>query len=670
MDPLSLAVSFWMSKAIPLILMVLGFGLLVFIHELGHFLVAKWVGINVQEFALGFGKRLWSFRRGETEYRLNVLPFGGYVKMLGQDDFHTKDSEEADPRAFNNRPIWARMCVVSAGVVLNIVLAAVLFVIVFSVGIRFISPEIGQVSPGYPADTVKLPGGLGVGLKPGDRMLKLNGKEIRKFSQLRIAATLSDEDETFRLLIQRPGLADPFEVVLGTESTTTATGGVGHAFGVVPSVDNVLGDTREDRKLLKELFGDRLQGGDRIVSFAGQAVEHGWQLMKLQRDLTAEPVAIVVEREDPATGSLARHGVQLKPDLDWSHEALQDFHQADKTESGSESVDLSLLDVLGLLPRMRVGRVDPKGPAAEAGIQVGDIVASYGEAGEIPTIRRFNEISKEYLDRDAPIVLLRDGARADIEKVRVGKRSGIALVGITPLYDEDHLVVAQVKAGTPLEGKIPSGATITAVNATPVRTWPELITVLADLQDDAGSIRLTYTTPAEGQMQTDPVAWSQFRFNPLHYGYTVDLPVKPLMGPIIRRGPLGAVALGVAETRDFILLTYITLRQFIKGRVSPKEFSGPVGILRAGVQISERGVIWMVWLLAIISANLAVINFLPLPIVDGGLMVFLLIERIRRRPLNVVIQNAVQIAGLVMIGIVFVLLTYNDIAQWIRSIWT
>ena len=137
----------------------------------------------------------------------------------------------------------------------------------------------------------------------------------------------------------------------------------------------------------------------------------------------------------------------------------------------------------------------------------------------------------------------------------------------------------------------------------------------------------------------------------------------------MRKGPLGALELGVTETGDFIVLTYATLSQFIKGRVSGKQFSGPVGIFRAGVNVGRQGVVWLVWLLAIISANLAVINFLPLPIVDGGHVVFLIIEKVRRKPLSIRVQNAVQIAGLAMIVVVFVLLTYNDIVQWVSGIW-
>src|SRR5438874_2067402 len=125
-----------------LLLLIFGFGFVIFFHELGHFLAAKWVGIKVEQFAVGFGQALISWRKGfgfgigssarrfeelsargealgvgETEYRLNWIPLGGYVKMLGQDDLNP-NAQQNDPRAYNRKSIGARMLVVSAGVIM------------------------------------------------------------------------------------------------------------------------------------------------------------------------------------------------------------------------------------------------------------------------------------------------------------------------------------------------------------------------------------------------------------------------------------------------------------------------------------------------------------------------------------------------------------------------
>src|SRR5918993_3220142 len=130
-------------------LLCFGFGFVIFFHELGHFLAAKYVGIRVEQFAVGFGQALFSWRKGmgwqlgssgrkfeelektgqantvgETEYRLNWIPLGGYVKMLGQDDLRP-NAQQDDPRAYNKKSIGARMIVVSAGVIMKIILPAI-----------------------------------------------------------------------------------------------------------------------------------------------------------------------------------------------------------------------------------------------------------------------------------------------------------------------------------------------------------------------------------------------------------------------------------------------------------------------------------------------------------------------------------------------------------------
>ena len=158
-----------MSQIWSIALLCFGFGFVIFFHELGHFLAAKYVGIRVEQFAVGFGQALFSWRKGmgwkigssgaryeelqklgqaegvgETEYRLNWVPLGGYVKMLGQDDLRPNATQD-DPRAYNKKSIPARMLVVSAGVIMNIILAGILFMVLFLYGFRAPAPAIGSV---------------------------------------------------------------------------------------------------------------------------------------------------------------------------------------------------------------------------------------------------------------------------------------------------------------------------------------------------------------------------------------------------------------------------------------------------------------------------------------------------------------------------------------------
>lgn len=130
---------------ISLLIFLLVLGFLIFIHELGHFLVAKWTGMRVDEFAIGFPPKLWSWKRGETKYCINAIPFGGYVKIHGE--AHQDDETKPDPRSFDQRPLWARLIVMLAGVSMNVIFAFVALVVAFAVGFS----SIGQ-------DLTKLPG--------------------------------------------------------------------------------------------------------------------------------------------------------------------------------------------------------------------------------------------------------------------------------------------------------------------------------------------------------------------------------------------------------------------------------------------------------------------------------------------------------------------------------
>lgn len=144
------------SSVWPYLAMIGGFSLIVFVHELGHFAVAKWAGVRVERFAVGFGQELFGFTRGETRYSFNLLPLGGYVKMLGQEDFDDKSEElrfKDDPRSFINKPVGHRMAIVSAGVVMNILFAALAFMIVFLIGMEATPPRIAGIEPDSPAPT-------------------------------------------------------------------------------------------------------------------------------------------------------------------------------------------------------------------------------------------------------------------------------------------------------------------------------------------------------------------------------------------------------------------------------------------------------------------------------------------------------------------------------------
>src|SRR3990167_8833831 len=130
------------------ILVILGIGLLIFIHELGHFLMAKKIGVRVLAFSLGFGPAIFKKKWGETEYRLSIFPLGGYVKLAGESPDEEKTGASWE---FSAKSAGQRASVLVAGVALNAILAFVAFIVAFQIGVPFITSEVGQVMPGWPA---------------------------------------------------------------------------------------------------------------------------------------------------------------------------------------------------------------------------------------------------------------------------------------------------------------------------------------------------------------------------------------------------------------------------------------------------------------------------------------------------------------------------------------
>lgn len=172
---------------------IIAFGVMIFVHELGHFLVAKRVGVTVHALALGFGPRLIGVRRGGTDYAINALPFGGYVRMAGED----LDAAE-DAGSFRAKSVWQRMAVIAAGPGMNLLLAIVLLMsLAMSVGIPIgVSNRIGSLLPGWPAEAA--------GLLPGDAIVAINGKASETGDDV-VDTIHRNPNTALRLTVERDG---------------------------------------------------------------------------------------------------------------------------------------------------------------------------------------------------------------------------------------------------------------------------------------------------------------------------------------------------------------------------------------------------------------------------------------------------------------------------------
>src|SRR5262249_2973386 len=169
-------------------LTILGIGFIIFIHELGHFLVAKWCDVHVLTFSIGFGPALpgCSFKRGETTYKLSLLPLGGYVNMIGEGS--DADESEDYPRSFKNKSVGQRMAIISAGVIMNVIFGILCFIFVFQThGVERTAANVGLVDPGSPA--------WEQGVRSGWKIVRIGDNNRPFFDDLRQKVILSGYGE-------------------------------------------------------------------------------------------------------------------------------------------------------------------------------------------------------------------------------------------------------------------------------------------------------------------------------------------------------------------------------------------------------------------------------------------------------------------------------------------
>ncbi len=155
---------------------ILVLGVLIFVHELGHFLVARRMGVMVLRFSFGFGPKLYTIKRGDTEYCISLIPLGGYVKMLGEEPEEAEENKDL-PDSFSSQPVFKRMAIVVAGPVSNFLLALLIFwAFSATCGVSHLLPEIGTVAPASPAERS--------GLHPGDRILAIDSVSLKYWEDL------------------------------------------------------------------------------------------------------------------------------------------------------------------------------------------------------------------------------------------------------------------------------------------------------------------------------------------------------------------------------------------------------------------------------------------------------------------------------------------------------
>ncbi len=207
-------------------------GVLIFVHELGHFLFAKLFDVKVEKFSLGFGTKLFGFKRGETEYLISAFPLGGYVKMLGEGD-DTELSEEDKARSFAAKPPLQRIAIVAAGPVFNLFFAWFLFIVVYMIGVPAVTSKIGEVPKDKPAAKA--------GLLAGDVVTAINGKPVTRWEHL-AKEIAGGSGKPLEIKVRRAAQILTFQVTPETRKSKNIFGEAVNspAIGVVSAGDEVV----------------------------------------------------------------------------------------------------------------------------------------------------------------------------------------------------------------------------------------------------------------------------------------------------------------------------------------------------------------------------------------------------------------------------------------------
>jgi membrane-associated protease RseP (regulator of RpoE activity) len=797
-------------------LAVVGIGVLIFVHELGHFLAAKWCDVHVQTFSIGFGPALpgCSFVRGETTYKIGAIPLGGYVNMVGEGP--EADEDENYPRSFKNKSVGQRMLIISAGVIMNVLLGAVFFIIFYMGHGEYRPPgTVGAVEPASPL--------WQQGIPTGSVITRLDGIDHPYFDDLRIEVALSPAGEeipfTFAApegswkrtvnLLPRKGENDPnpvigvaapdqlkiYEapkkqsavappVVVGSAAAAARPLGLARGEVVLATTDPDHPDTLLDlphdgeyfmnlaarvrklagRKLVLRVqpadkgtkpqerevpaegftFGDAIVGTSRVPST--MASYDPMDLDELPKDprkpdtdhrdpfefhrrlvrLVGRPMVIQVRRAN-ASADAPPIALFVPPAYHYTFGV-----QKEKDAAGRDKVTGRLQMQIG-----EVAGVRKHSPAERAGVQKGDkllAVTMKDEAGKELLSRKSNELDAMRLPYDLYAAAATTAGRKkvilQVESSANGQPRTLPEVDWDESWDADEEMPFSWNAPTAIPQLGLAYRVTNQVLDPGSMSVPRegiegaVYTVLAQLPFNPRSTHLRrgdqvrgvtfqdYGRPPERKLEWGSEvdlkskrngedvyeSWPHFqqiidsadskkvKFKVHRHGedkpLTVELEaVEDPSWPAVDRGfarhlqpeydtekaqNFGqALVMGTRKTGRMIKALYLQLRSLVTGRIDAKQLGGPIALISQGSLFAGLGPWELLLFLGAMSINLAVVNFLPIPVLDGGHMVFLIYEKLRGRPPSESVRVAATWMGLAMILSLLVFVTWQDFFRYI-----
>lgn len=588
---------------------LLGLTFIIFIHELGHFLVARWCGVKVYTFSIGFGPRIFTFYRDRlgTEYILSLIPLGGYVRMKGQEDLPTKNAEELKGESdhFLSKKPWQRLMIILAGVEMNLITAFFFVVIAFMIGIPFSSNVIGGFLPDSPAASSAL--------KIGDEIVEVNGVKTDTMEGIITAVALQEQGKSTTVKALRESVEGTRDVFAEID----LSGGEGiPKLGIIPKIEYVISGLKED----SELYRRGLRNGYTIEEV----------IPTLEEDRSGLSLGY--------RGSSARFYIEKNP---------------------GKNVNLRYKDNLGQVRflegvRIMKKKVQDKGfyfspkiqviqgyPAQTAGLMNGDIVLSIDDK----PIKHWDEI----------LSYLQLQGRGDSLEIKVKREEEVLSYSVTPHYDNSR------------------GNFILGVTAyiNPENQGQEISYIIPAMVKSVPGIRekdiLVKYAESEGQVSVEVIregnlvsfSYDQDQIGKKSIGYLFDYAV---IGKTIRYSFFESFPASFSMVKQEFSEVLSFFYLLINGQMPLEVMGGPIAIFEVSYQVAQnKGWSYFLLLLAKISISLVILNLLPIPVLDGGHACVILYEMIRRKPVPEKALRLFQAIGIVFLLALIIYVNYNDI---------
>ncbi|MBK7641815.1 MAG: RIP metalloprotease RseP [Planctomycetes bacterium] len=600
--------------------MVLGIGLVIFVHELGHFLAARLCKVRVDVFSLGFGPRLLAWRRGSTVYQLALLPLGGYVRMAGEDNL---DGRAPAPDELQSKSVGQRFLIYAGGVLMNVVFALVVFPIVLAVGVPMVEPVIGSTEPGMPAWTADV--------EPGSRVLAVNGHAVIGFDNITPEVALGPSDGA-ELRLLAPGAKEPHTVVV----PPVYDKGLGiNVIGIRPPEDR----GREIQVTEgSPAWKSGLRDGDRIDSVEG-----------------------------------APPGLSLSEEVRFASRFYGpiSLHYTRKTAAAADQTGVARIEptpipgkgrsILGLAPTSnRIAALRTNADAQALGLQQGDVFFSVDGT----LIRTESDLLYAL---DAPhdsthIVVGRGGKPLELQGPALDAARGLALFRDIDLgLDPASARIQVIPKGAAAEAGIQTGDEIVSVDGKPIARFEDITPVL----EQAGSSKALAVVVRRAGAEGEAAQELEFSVQPAmlpgaDYGIDFQAANYTYQAP----SPAEALRMGVLSSWRLMADSWLTLKRIMTGQVSGDNVGGIITIGHVSYTWAGQGLSKLFYFLCMLSVSLAFLNVLPIPVLDGGHLFFLLIEKIKGSPVSERVLSYSQMVGLVLLVSLVVYVTFNDIQRW------